>query len=61
MIRGDPADTLAARLGEPRRFLQVMTGSRQIGKSTPVEQVLNRLDVPSVFISADEPTLGDTG
>jgi len=53
------ADTLAARLGEPRRFLQVVAGARQVGKTTLVEQVLNRLDVPSVFISADGPTLGD--
>lgn len=54
------ADTLAARLTEPRRFLQVVAGARQVGKSTLVGQVLSRLDVPSVFVSADEPTLGDT-
>jgi len=53
------ADTLAARLGEPRRFLQVVAGARQVGKTTLVEQVLARLNVPSVFVSADEPTLGD--
>lgn len=52
------AETLA-RLVEPRRFLQVVAGARQVGKTTLVEQVLGRLDVPSVFISADEPTLGD--
>jgi uncharacterized protein len=54
------ADTLAARLAEPRRFLQVVAGARQVGKATLVGQVLGRLDVPSVFISADEPTVGDT-
>jgi len=53
------AATLAARLGEPRRFLQVVAGARQVGKTTLVEQVLARLDIPSVFVSADEPTLGD--
>lgn len=53
------ADTLAARLGEPRRFVQVVAGARQVGKTTLVEQVLARLDAPSVFVSADEPTLGD--
>ncbi len=56
--RGQAA-TLASRLGEPRRFLQVVAGARQVGKTTLVEQVLARLDVPSVFVSADEPTLGD--
>ena len=54
------ADTLAARLDEPRRFLQVVAGARQVGKTTLVEQVLGRLDVPSVYVSADEPTVGDT-
>lgn len=55
------AATLAARLGEPRRFLQVVSGARQVGKSTLVAQALGRLDVPSVFVSADEPTIGDAG
>jgi len=53
------ADIRLARLGEPRRFLQVVAGARQVGKTTLVEQALARLDVPSVFVSADEPTLGD--
>jgi hypothetical protein len=52
--------TLAARLGEPRRFLQVVAGARQVGKTTLVEQVLGHLEVPSVFVSVDEPTVGDT-
>jgi hypothetical protein len=50
---------LVDRLGEPRRFVQVVAGARQVGKSTLVTQVLARLDVPNVFVSADEPTLGD--
>jgi predicted AAA+ superfamily ATPase len=57
--RGQAA-TLASRLSEPRRFLQVVAGARQVGKTTLVDQVLNRLDVPNVFISADEPAAGDT-
>ena len=54
------AATLVARLTEPRRFLQVVAGARQVGKTTLVGQVLSRLDIPSVFVSADEPTVGDT-
>jgi len=54
------ASQLTARLAEPRRFLQVVAGARQVGKTTLVGQVLGRLDTPSVFVSADEPTLGDT-
>jgi predicted AAA+ superfamily ATPase len=32
-----------------------------VGKTTVVLQALDRLDVPSVFVSADEPTVRDTG
>jgi predicted AAA+ superfamily ATPase len=54
------AEILTARLAEPRRFLQVVAGARQVGKTTLVGQVLDRLGLPSVFVSADEPTVGDT-
>ncbi len=54
------AQILSARLAEPRRFLHVVAGARQVGKTTLVQQVLDRLDVPSVFVSTDEPTVGDT-
>ena len=33
------AGTLAARLSEPRRFLQVVAGARQVGKTTLVGQL----------------------
>lgn len=56
----DFAATLAARLREPRRFLQVLAGPRQVGKTTMVQQVLAEFDRPSVFVSADEPALRDT-
>jgi len=54
-----PAAALSGRLAEPRRFLQVVAGPRQAGKTTLVEQVLGRLDLPAVYASADEPTLRD--
>jgi uncharacterized protein len=54
------AGVLVGRLREPRRFVQVVAGARQVGKSTLVTQVLARLDVPNVFVSADEPTLSDS-
>ena len=37
---------LARRLAEPRRFLQVVAGPRQVGKTTLVQQVAAELDVP---------------
>ncbi|MDZ4346621.1 MAG: AAA family ATPase, partial [Candidatus Binatia bacterium] len=51
---------LAARLREPRRFLQVLAGPRQVGKTTMVQQVLADFEGRSVFVSADEPALRDT-
>ena len=59
-FRRDYAAVLAARLGEPRRFLHVVAGPRQVGKTTLVQQVLAEFDRPSVFVSADEPALRDT-
>ena len=56
----DYAVPLAARLREPRRFLQVLAGPRQVGKTTMVQQVLGDFEGRSVFVSADEPALRDT-
>jgi predicted AAA+ superfamily ATPase len=52
--------TLATRLAEPRRFMQVVTGPRQAGKSTLVQQATETLDMPVRYVSADEPTLRGT-
>jgi predicted AAA+ superfamily ATPase len=48
---------LARRLAEPRRFIQVVAGARQVGKTTMVQQVVEAARLPVVFASADEPTL----
>jgi len=48
---------LQARLMEPRRFIQALTGPRQVGKTTMVQQVASRLPLPVQFASADEPAL----
>jgi len=51
------AAELEARLREPRRYIQVVAGPRQVGKTTLVGQVIERLDMPVHYASADEPTL----
>lgn len=48
---------LAARLAERRRFIQVVAGPRQVGKSTLVQQVTDASALPVRQASADEPTL----
>ena len=40
---------ITGRLKEPRRFIQVVMGARQIGKSTVVKQVMKDLDMPYQF------------
>jgi len=51
------AKLLAQRLKEPRRFIQVVSGPRQVGKTTLVRQVLAASDMAFRYASADEPTL----
>ena len=51
------AADLRRRLLEPRRFLQIVTGPRQVGKTTLVTQVAEQSGLPHRFGSADEPTL----
>jgi predicted AAA+ superfamily ATPase len=50
---------LAARLREERRFIQVLAGPRQTGKTTLARQILARLDLPAHYSSADDPALQD--
>lgn len=51
------AAILTARLAEPRRFIQVVAGPRQVGKTTLVQQVIETLPLPVRQASADEPGL----
>jgi len=51
---------LADRLNEPRRFIQIVVGPRQTGKTTAVLQTLEELDMPKHFVSADDPNLVST-
>jgi predicted AAA+ superfamily ATPase len=50
---------LAARLGEPRRHIQLIAGPRQTGKTTLVLQTLEPFAERARYASADEPTLRD--
>ena len=46
-------DLLKARVKEKRKFIQVLMGPRQIGKTTMVTQLLQWTKVPHHFMSAD--------
>src|SRR5262245_46304997 len=51
------ATELLRRLQEGRRFIQVVTGVRQVGKTTLVSHVVDEAKLAHVVASADEPTL----
>lgn len=45
--------TLKERILEPRKFMQVLAGPRQVGKSTLVNQVLAQINMPYMMEIAD--------
>ncbi|WP_419947616.1 ATP-binding protein [Candidatus Palauibacter sp.] len=55
------AGELLGRLQEPRRFIQIISGARQVGKTTLIAQVAERSSMPHRFATADEPTLRGPG
>ena len=44
---------IQTRIEEPRKFIQVILGPRQVGKTTMVNQLLQKLSLPHVYESAD--------
>jgi uncharacterized protein len=58
-IHRQQLQSLTTRLAEPRRFMQVVAGPRQVGKTTLVRQTLAALDtrIARHSVSADSPGL----
>ena len=60
MERSRYTETLRRRLKEKKRFIQVIAGPRQVGKSTIIADVLSTIDIPYVSESADDiPVSGE--
>lgn len=59
MKRSHLYSQLLSRVREPRRFIQVLAGPRQVGKTTLARQVMEASGLPAHYASADEPTLRD--
>ena len=51
---------LTSRMNEPRRFIQVILGPRQVGKTTLVNQLATELSIANLFVSADAIAASDT-
>ena len=50
---------LIKRMHEPRRFLQVIMGPRQVGKTTLVSQLAAQVKIDYLFVSADSIASGN--
>ena len=48
------------RMNEPRKFIQVLAGPRQVGKSTLIDQVLTESQIPHYLYNADGVDENDT-
>jgi len=53
MIERSYLQTVMSRICEERKFIQVIVGPRQIGKTTMVGQLLSKIDIPYLSESAD--------
>jgi hypothetical protein len=51
---------LKQRISESRNKIQVISGPRQVGKSTMVKQALQDITIPHMFVSADNIDHADT-
>ena len=54
MERSKYTNLIRSRLKEKRRFIEVLAGPRQVGKSTIIADVVKTLDVPFINESADD-------
>ncbi len=59
MYRRQLIDTIMKRLIEPRSFIQILLGPRQVGKTTLVMQLEESSAVPQIYASADEAQTRD--
>jgi len=57
LFRRKIVSQICQRLGEPRHFIQVVSGPRQTGKTTAVLQALEESGLQNRFASADDPSL----
>ena len=51
---------IKSRISEQRKFIQVLVGPRQVGKTTLIKQLLQQIDIPFHFVTADDLYSVDT-
>jgi len=60
MYKRAMTETIAKRLKDKKRFIQVILGPRQVGKTTAIQQVLKEIKIPAHYAAADLPAPPDT-
>lgn len=57
-IRRLHLEKIRARMLEKRRFIQVIAGPRQVGKTTTIRQWISEKSIPALFVTADNQQAG---
>lgn len=52
--------TLTKRINEPRKFIQVLLGPRQVGKTTLITQLVDKININYHFTTADAVAASNT-
>lgn len=52
--------TIKDRISEERKFIQVLVGPRQVGKTTLIKQLIQKTEIPCHFVTADDLYAADT-
>jgi predicted AAA+ superfamily ATPase len=60
MFERSHLQVIIKRIKEPRRFIQVVLGPRQVGKTTLINQLLDKCTIPAHFASADAIAASNT-
>ncbi len=60
MFERSELQILKERVNEKRKFIQVISGPRQVGKTTIVSQLYNKIAIPVLYESADAVPAGNT-
>ena len=60
MFQRSVLQDIKGRIFEPRKFIQVLVGPRQVGKTTVVKQVLHQISMRYHYVTADDLYTADS-
>lgn len=60
MFKRAQFEVLVSRIAEPRSRIQVISGPRQVGKSTLIKQLFDEITIPCYHVTADDTESNET-